>query len=147
MDQALCASRLVPAGFIVDSVVCDDAAMCITIRHRSNVSACPSCGVVSRRVHSRIAGGRRILPLSGRSVRLLVVSRRRCDAVLCRQQIFTERFAEGVLAPSTHGARASRRQAGNAPRAGTSSISLSLRLISVAALSNDSRGSPSPLLP
>jgi transposase len=41
------------------------------------------------------------LPLSGRSVRLLVVARRfRCDAVLCGRHIFTERFADGVLAPS-----------------------------------------------
>jgi hypothetical protein len=31
----------------------------------------------------------------------LVIARRfRCDAVLCGRQIFTERFAEGVLAPS-----------------------------------------------
>ncbi|MET4037151.1 transposase [Bradyrhizobium sp. RT4a] len=41
------------------------------------------------------------LPLSGRIVQLLVIARRfRCDAVLCGRQIFTERFAEGVLAPS-----------------------------------------------
>jgi transposase len=40
------------------------------------------------------------LPLSGRIVQLLVIARRfRCDAVLCRRQIFTERFAEEVLAP------------------------------------------------
>jgi hypothetical protein len=38
------------------------------------------------------------LPLSGRIVQLLVIARRfRCDAVLCGRQIFTERFAEGVL--------------------------------------------------
>jgi transposase len=41
------------------------------------------------------------LPLSGRTVQLIVIARRfRCDAVLCGRQIFTERFAEGVLAPS-----------------------------------------------
>jgi hypothetical protein len=41
------------------------------------------------------------LPLSGRIVQLLVIARRfRCDAVLCGRQIFTERFAEEVLAPS-----------------------------------------------
>ena len=41
------------------------------------------------------------LPLSGRIVQLLVIARRfRCDAVLCGRQIFTERFAEGALAPS-----------------------------------------------
>jgi transposase len=41
------------------------------------------------------------LPLSGRIVQLVVIARRfRCDAVLCGRQIFTERFPEGVLAPS-----------------------------------------------
>jgi len=41
------------------------------------------------------------LPLSGRVVELLVAARRfRCDAVLCGRQIFTERFADGILAPS-----------------------------------------------
>jgi transposase len=41
------------------------------------------------------------LSLSGRLVQLLVIARRfRCDAVLCGRQIFTERFAEEVLAPS-----------------------------------------------
>ena len=41
------------------------------------------------------------LPLSGRTVQLLVIARRfRCDAVLCGRQIFTERFPDGVLAPS-----------------------------------------------
>jgi hypothetical protein len=41
------------------------------------------------------------LPLSGRVVELLVIARRfRCDAVLCGRQIFTERFADGILAPS-----------------------------------------------
>jgi transposase len=41
------------------------------------------------------------LPLCGRSVQLLVVARRlRCDAVLCRRQIFAERFEDRVLAAS-----------------------------------------------
>jgi transposase len=41
------------------------------------------------------------LPLSGRIVKLLVIARRfRCEAVLCGRQIFTERFTDGILAPS-----------------------------------------------
>ncbi len=32
----------------------------------------------------------------------MIARRFRCDAVLCGRQIFTERFAEGVLAPSAH---------------------------------------------
>jgi hypothetical protein len=35
---------------------------------------------------------------------LLVIARRfRCKAVLCGRQIFTERFAKGILAPSARG--------------------------------------------
>nr|WP_233443111.1 hypothetical protein [Bradyrhizobium brasilense] len=41
------------------------------------------------------------LPLSGRVVELMVIARRfRCKAVLCGRQIFTERFADGILARS-----------------------------------------------
>jgi len=52
-------------------------------------------------VHSHYRRRVTDLPLSGRIVQLVVVARRfRCDAVLCGRQIFTERFPEGVLAPS-----------------------------------------------
>lgn len=47
-----------------------------------------------------IADGPADLPLSGDRVRLHVTVRRfQCEAVLCRQQLFAERFAEDVLAP------------------------------------------------
>jgi hypothetical protein len=46
------------------------------------------------------------LPLSGRIVQLVVTARLfRYDVVLCGRQIFTERFAEGVLAPSVRRTR------------------------------------------
>lgn len=55
----------------------------------------------SRRVHSYYRRRVSDLPLAGRNVQLLVIARRfRRDAVLCGRQIFTERLAEGVLAPS-----------------------------------------------
>lgn len=47
-------------------------------------------------------GRRRIndLPLAGRAVKLIATVRRfRCEAVRCGQNIFTERFADGVVAP------------------------------------------------
>ena len=81
-------------------VCCCDKAI-IAVRASGSVGLCPSCGTVSRRVHSRYRRHVTDLPLSGRIVQLLVMARRfRCDAVLCGRQIFTERFAEGVLAPS-----------------------------------------------
>jgi transposase len=62
---------------------------------------CPSCGTVSRRVHSHYRRRVTDLPLSGRIVQLVVIARRfHCDAVLCGRQIFTERFGDDVLAPS-----------------------------------------------
>jgi transposase len=73
----------------------------IAVRASGSVGLCPSCRTVSRRVHSRYRRRVADLPLAGRIVELLVIARRhRCDAVLCGRQIFTERFANGVLASS-----------------------------------------------
>ena len=101
MQQALHRSSLVPRGFVVESAYYEADKAVIVVRAAGNVGLCPSCGTVSRRVHSRYRRRVTDLPLSGRIVQLLVIARRfRCDAVLCGRQIFTERFAEGVLAPS-----------------------------------------------
>src|SRR5580704_7492425 len=101
MQQALQRSSLVPSGFVVESAYYQGNKAIIAVRASGSVGLCPSCGTVSRRVHSRYRRHVTYLPLSGRIVQLLVVARRfRCDAVLCGRQIFTERFAEGVLAPS-----------------------------------------------
>src|SRR6516164_10200290 len=101
MQQALHRSSLVPRGFVVESAYYEGDKAIIAVRVSGSVGLCPSCGTVSRRVHSRYLRRVTDLPLSGRIVQLLVIARRfRCDAVLCGRQIFTERFAEGVLAPS-----------------------------------------------
>ena len=99
-QQGFQPSALVPRGFAVESVVFGDADTLITIRHASKVSACPRCGRISERVHSQYHRHLLDLPVAGRPVRLVVVARRfRCDAVLCGQRIFTERFDKDVLAP------------------------------------------------
>jgi hypothetical protein len=101
MQQALRRSSLVPRGFVVESAYYEGDKATIAVRASGSVGLCPSCGTVSRRVHSQYRRRVTDLPLSGRIVQLLVIARRfRCDAVLCGRQIFTERFAEGVLAPS-----------------------------------------------
>jgi len=100
MQQALRFSAVVPQGFVVESAVFDDTATVITVRHISRAGVCPRCGRLSSRVHSRYRRHLLDLPLGGKPVRLVVVARRfRCDAVLCGQRIFTERFNEDVLAP------------------------------------------------
>ena len=96
MQQALQRSSLVPRGFVVESAYYEGDKAVIAVRASGSVGLCPSCGTVSRRVHSRYRRHVNDLPLSGRIVQLLVIARRfRCDAVLCGRQIFTERFAEG----------------------------------------------------
>lgn len=101
MQQALRRSSLVPIGFVVENAFCEADRTVITVRSSRSFGLCPSCGAVSRRVHSRYRRRVADLPLSGNIVQLVVIARRfRCDAVLCGRQIFTERFPEGVLAPS-----------------------------------------------
>ena len=96
MQQALCRSSLVPHGFVVESAYYEGDRAVIAVRASGSVGLCPSCGTVSRRVHSRYRRRVTDLPLSGRTVQLLVIARRfRCDAVLCGRQIFTERFPTG----------------------------------------------------
>jgi transposase IS204/IS1001/IS1096/IS1165 family protein len=101
MHQSLRPFSLVPSGFVVMSGVHDATRTTITLRASKDSAACPSCSTVSRRVHSRFHRRAGDLPLSGRSVELVVIARRfRCDAVLCGRQIFVERFNGDVLAPS-----------------------------------------------
>lgn len=101
MQHALHRSSFVPSGFVVESAFCDVGKTVITVRPSRNFSVCPSCGMVSRRVHSRYQRRVTDLPISGRAAQLIVIARRfRCDAVLCGRQIFTERFADEVVAPS-----------------------------------------------
>lgn len=102
MRQALQRSRLVPSGFVVESACFEGDKIVIAVRASGSDGRCLSCGTSSRRVHSRYRRRLTDLPLSGRIVHLQVIARRfRCDAVLCGRQIFTERFADGVLAPSS----------------------------------------------
>src|SRR3546814_4818474 len=100
MQKALRPSTLVPPGFAVGSASSADGAASLTSHITSLFSDCPSCGAASRRVHSRYRRRIADLPLAGQSVKLTATVRRfRCDAVLCGRSIFTERFADSVLAP------------------------------------------------
>ncbi|MGQ0484546.1 MAG: ISL3 family transposase [Hyphomicrobiales bacterium] len=100
MDQRLRPSSLVPNGFIVEHAAVDGERVSVKVRSAAGGCACPGCGVISQRVQSRYERRVADLPLAGRRVELLVMVRRFwCDAVLCGRQIFSERFAGGVLAP------------------------------------------------
>ena len=76
MQQALRRTSLVPPGFVVDSAFCDADMTVITVRSSRSFGLCPSCGTVSRRVHSHYRRRAADLPLSGRVVQLVVIARR-----------------------------------------------------------------------
>ena len=100
MHKALHPSSIIPAGFAMVAGSSDGDRTTLTVRSISKSSCCPTCGTDSHRVHSRYQRRIADLPLAGRSVRLIAeVSRFRCAATQCGQQIFTEQFAAGVLAP------------------------------------------------
>lgn len=100
MQKALSPSSLIPPGFAVAGSSSADDGTTIIVRSTSPTSHCPSCGTSSSRVHSHYRRQMADLPLSGRSVKLIATVRRfRCEAVRCGQSIFTERFADGIVAP------------------------------------------------
>ena len=100
MGQHLRLSELVPRGFVVDEVIDEVVGIQICIRAAGATSCRPGCRTTSTRVHSRYARQLAHLPLSGRSVRLVIRARRfHRDAVLCPRRIFAERFDAEVLAP------------------------------------------------
>lgn len=100
MQKAFFPSSIIHAGFAMVAGASDGDRTTVTVRSISKSSCSPMCGTDSHRVHScyqrRIAD----LPQAGRSVHLIAeVSRFRCAATQCGQQIVTEQFAAGVLAP------------------------------------------------
>jgi hypothetical protein len=65
----------------------------IVVQAVAQSAACPSCRVVSTRIHSRYERTLRDLPWHGATVRLRLVARRfHCRAPDCSRKIFTERL-------------------------------------------------------
>jgi transposase len=69
-------SSLVPKGLVVESVNELEYNIKVTVQSAEAVAACPSCGVISRRVHSRYNRQVADLPCTGRGVALSVITRR-----------------------------------------------------------------------
>jgi transposase len=100
MRKALRPSSIIPSRFAVIGSSISDEGTTVVVRSTSSSSHCPSCGTTSGRVHSRYHRRIADLPLAGRPVKLIATVRRfRCDAVRCGRSIFTERLADGVVAP------------------------------------------------
>ena len=97
---------LIPAGLIVDQVTADPERIVISTRSHCLGAACPTCGHVSDRVHSRYTRVLGDLPWQGRTVFIHVAARRlRCAARPCCRMTFAERLP-GIAKP--HGRRTDR---------------------------------------
>jgi transposase len=79
------------AGAIVEEAEPSGGLVCIRARVRGDDAACPSCGRVSRRVHSRYERRLADAAIGGRRVLIrLQVRRLFCDDPACKKQTFAE---------------------------------------------------------
>lgn len=67
----------------------------VELESRQRAPRCPSCGTLSRRVHSRYPRQLRDLPCIGHALRLVLTVRRlRCEVAECPKRYFSERLAD-----------------------------------------------------
>jgi hypothetical protein len=91
---------LLPPGLIIEHVRIDVDGVAAVARSQEVGSACPGCGKLSRRTHSRYARSHSDLPAHGRRVWItLTVRRFRCGNEGCPRIIFAERFGGDIVAP------------------------------------------------
>lgn len=75
-------------------------SLLLTLKSTSNSSPCPSCSKQSSRIHSQYTRMVQDLPISDKSVDLLLLTKRFfCDSPDCPIKIFTERF--NFIAPNS----------------------------------------------
>jgi len=68
-------------------------SLLLTIKSTSPSSPCPSCSKQSSHIHSQYTRIAQDLPISGKSVELLLLTKKFfCDSPDCPVKIFTERF-------------------------------------------------------
>ena len=89
----------VPAGLVVSRMEVEPDRIAIFAAIRSTSAPCPSCGLPSRRVHSRYRRVLADLPWQGRPVSIVVEVRRlRCTTETCLRQVFAERIDDIAIA-------------------------------------------------
>jgi transposase len=100
MDRMFDRKQLVPPGFSVLSSDVSGSSVKLVMTPVASFGICPCCGSRAVRIQSRYRRHVSDLPISGRNVDLCVIVRRFwCDAVLCGQRIFCERFDRDILVP------------------------------------------------
>lgn len=99
MARSIRLSSLIPAGLIVESMAEEEGVIVVSARAGADERACPLCGRLSNRIHSRYIRTAADLPYAGKRVELRLVARRFvCAAPFCRRRIFAERFEDDVVA-------------------------------------------------
>ena len=79
------------AGVIVEEVAVAVGLLLVLARARASTAACPRCGTVSGRVHSRYSRRLADAAVGGRAVEIrLAVRRFYCPAADCRRRTFAE---------------------------------------------------------
>ena len=91
---------LAPCGLAIESIETEADILRIGATSVSTTAACPVCGTVSARIHSRYRRTLTDLPSQGRRVVLTVSARRfRCVVADCGRRIFAERLETTVGGP------------------------------------------------
>lgn len=97
METDVCGREVAPPGLVVERVGRTTEAVRVFARSVGDGAACPSCGVVSRPIHSRYGRQLADLPAHGRHVVISVEVRRfRCAERECARRIFAERLEPSV---------------------------------------------------
>ena len=91
---------LAPCGLAIERIETEADKLLIVTRPLSTGAACPICGTMSARIHSRYRRLLTDLPSQGRRVLVTIGARRfRCIATDCPRRIFAERLETTVGGP------------------------------------------------
>jgi transposase len=113
--------------FAVTSVTDDDTTVMVYASAQQAGASCPHCHHPSQSIHSYYSRSPQDLPISGKTVRLVLRVRRfRCQNSECPQRTFAERCSE-IVAP--HGQRTKRLTASITPFGGEVSSEPAARLL------------------
>ncbi len=114
-------------GFVVTQVTDDEAGVIVYASAQQVSASCPHCQHLAHSIHSFYSRSPQDLPISGRTVRLVLRVRRfRCQNLVCPQQTFVER-CPAVVAP--HAQRTKRLTASIMHFGGEVSSELAARLL------------------
>lgn len=86
-------------GFVITELTADENTMVVYASAQQATASCPRCHHVSSSIHSYYSRSPQDLPISGKTVRLVLRVRRfRCQNPACQQRTFAERRPQ-VVAP------------------------------------------------